>query len=222
MGGKASGLWRLKAFLRGTPISVPRTACWTTEASGELLGALHEELASGAQLDDVRMRILALSFPRRLERCVEYALEITAGATAVAVRSSGQEEDSARTSFAGQHLTVVTAATMSDLRRAILRCLASGYEESVQHYRAQRGLPRVGPPLALVIQELVLAESAGVLFTVDPRGAGGRAIVEGTWGLGDALVDGSIIPDAWTVARDDPPAVVDRHVAFKAERRVIR
>jgi pyruvate,water dikinase len=117
----------------------------------------------------------------------------------VAVRSSAVGEDSRAASFAGQHLTVLNVTGVDAIGRAIQRVWQSGREAPALAYRRRLGLddePRIG----VVVQRLVAADVAGVLFTCDPvSGATDRWLVEASWGLGVAVVDGRVTPDHYVV-----------------------
>lgn len=118
------------------------------------------------------------------------------GAPAVAVRSSGVDEDGAVRSFAGQYESVLDVRGLEALEAALAECLASASSERARAYAdGDAGL-------AVVVQRMVPARAAGVLFTADPvRGAGDTLLIEAVAGLGDALVGGTARPDRYQVAR---------------------
>lgn len=115
----------------------------------------------------------------------------------LAVRSSAVGEDSREASFAGQHLTVLNVVGDDAVRDAIQRVWQSGSDEAAVAYRRRMGLaddPRIG----VVVQRLVAADVAGVLFTCDPvGGASDRWVMEASWGLGEAVVAGLVSPDVY-------------------------
>ena len=116
----------------------------------------------------------------------------------VAVRSSAVGEDGMVASFAGQHRTVLGVRDLEGVRAAVRDVRASGSESSALEYRRRMGLDsavRVG----IVVQALVEADVAGVLFTRDPLGGEG-AVLEASWGLGEVVVQGLVNPDRWRVA----------------------
>jgi pyruvate, water dikinase len=124
----------------------------------------------------------------------------TLSAAAVAVRSSAVGEDSALASFAGQHLTRLNVTDGDALVAAITAVWRSGRTESALAYRARLGIdgqPRVG----VVIQEMVDAECAGVLFTRNPLDGSDERVIEAAWGLGEAVVGGLVEPDRYHLAR---------------------
>ena len=115
------------------------------------------------------------------------------------VRSSAVGEDSREASFAGQHLTLLNVRGQEAVLAAISRVWQSGREEAALAYRRRMGMdgnPRVG----VLIQRLVAADVAGVLFTRDPvSGAPDRWVIEASWGLGEAVVAGLVSPDHYIV-----------------------
>lgn len=122
------------------------------------------------------------------------------GNAALAVRSSAIGEDGAAASFAGQHDTRLNVRGLENVYQAVTAVWASGQAESARRYRARLGIEGQ-PHVAVLIQELVPADIAGVLFTCDPLSSTrDRWIVEASWGLGEAVVDGLVTPDHYTIA----------------------
>ncbi len=120
---------------------------------------------------------------------------------AYAVRSSGQQEDLADLSFAGQYTTVLDVAR-DDLVEAVRRCLDSVDSAAATAYRERHGLP--AGAMAVIIQRLVPAETSGVAFTLDPvTGADTHLVVEYTAGLGESLVNGQVVPRSARYDWDD-------------------
>ncbi|BCJ77152.1 hypothetical protein CS0771_66960 [Catellatospora sp. IY07-71] len=118
-----------------------------------------------------------------------------------AVRSSGLGEDGAAASFAGQLETVLGVRGSDEVLAAIRRCAASGDAPRARAYRARLGLgDRMTVPV--LVQELVAADRAGVLFTRDPRDGGDRIVINAAWGLGESVVSGAVVPDEITVWRE--------------------
>lgn len=138
-----------------------------------------------------------LSGPSAIVGQLAAALKLTTG---VAVRSSAIGEDSALASFAGQHATVLGVRTEDGLRRAIGEVHASGCSESALGYRAKLGVTGK-PRMAIVIQPLIHAGVAGVLFSRDPLSGEDVRVIEASWGLGEAVVAGMVTPDRYKVAR---------------------
>ena len=127
----------------------------------------------------------------------------------VAVRSSACAEDSQAASFAGQQETYLQVEGVEEVCRRIVDCWASFFSERALFYRAHKGsLDDLG--IAVVVQRMVNAEKAGVLFTVDPvQRRRDRMIVEAVHGLGERVVSGEATPDHY---------VIDRNGAVKRSR----
>jgi pyruvate, water dikinase len=125
----------------------------------------------------------------------------------LAVRSSGVGEDSETASFAGQHVTRLNVRVPDGLVDAVLVIRESARSESALAYRRRLGLAG-RPRMAVVVQELIDADSAGVLFTRNPIDGADEIVVEAAWGLGEAVVAGLITPDRFRIARDG--AVLER------------
>lgn len=115
------------------------------------------------------------------------------------VRSSGVGEDSAETSFAGQHLTVINIVDASEVIEALERVHASARSNSVMEYREQMGIEEP-PRMGAVVQTLVDADKSGVLFTRNPVDGSDERVIEAAWGLGEAVVEGMVTPDRFRLA----------------------
>ena len=124
------------------------------------------------------------------------------GGTAVAVRSSALGEDSADASFAGQYETVLDVTGIDALRIAIDTCLDSLHNNRAAAYRQQSAPRGAESAMSVVVQAMVPAASAGVLFTADPvTGRRDRVIIDAVRGLGEALVSGHASPDHYVLDR---------------------
>jgi phosphohistidine swiveling domain-containing protein len=122
------------------------------------------------------------------------------GGGPVAVRSSATAEDLPGASFAGQQDTYLNVAGENALIDAIRRCWASLWNERAVAYRHANGIDDQDVALAVVVQRMVDARSAGVLFTADPiTGRRGRAVIDAAPGLGEAVVSGAVDPDHFAV-----------------------
>jgi pyruvate, water dikinase len=132
-------------------------------------------------------------------RCVERSYSELSGrgtAIPVAVRSSATMEDSADASGAGQFMTFLGARGADEVLDQIEQCWISASAPQVESYRSQRGIDAAGQSIAVIVQELVDARAAGVMFTRHPR-TGDRSVVviESSYGLGEAVVGGEVSPD---------------------------
>ncbi|HEY3462456.1 MAG TPA: PEP/pyruvate-binding domain-containing protein [Gaiellaceae bacterium] len=118
----------------------------------------------------------------------------------LAVRSSAVDEDGAEASFAGQHLTLLNVATDEDVTSALREIWWSANSDSAITYRQRVGL-FTRPSVAVVIQSLLDPEVAGVMFTRNPITGADERVIEASWGLGEVVVAGQVIPDHFRVAR---------------------
>lgn len=118
----------------------------------------------------------------------------------VAVRSSAIGEDSASASFAGQHATILNVRSFEAVLEAVLAVHGSARTESALGYRERLGLPGE-PRMAIVVQSLILADCAGILFTRHPTTGADERVIEASWGLGESVVAGLVTPDNYRVAR---------------------
>jgi hypothetical protein len=114
----------------------------------------------------------------------------------------GTGRDSAAASFAGLQDTYLAVRGAAEVLDAVRRCWASLYHNESVAYRRRLGLPEDGLAMAVVIQRMLRPRAAGVMFTRSPV-TGDRSVVaiEGTWGLGSALVAGEVTPDPFTVSK---------------------
>lgn len=119
----------------------------------------------------------------------------------LAARSSAIGEDSAATSFAGQHLSVLHLRDAAALREALVAIHASAHSEAARAYRQRHAIGgeiRMG----VVVQRLVDPRCAGVLFTENPLTRASEIVIEASWGLGEAVVAGLVTPDHYRLAPD--------------------
>jgi pyruvate,water dikinase len=130
------------------------------------------------------------------------ALCATDGESPVAVRSSATTEDAADASFAGLQDTYLWVTSLSQTLQRVRSCWASLYSVESVCYRRKRGVPEDGVAMAVVVQKMVNARTAGVMFTRSPV-TGDRSVmtIEGAWGLGSAVVGGEVTPDRWVVGK---------------------
>jgi pyruvate,water dikinase len=132
-------------------------------------------------------------WPDALRRDFEQACATLLRDGPIAVRSSAQGEDSAERSFAGLFETTLGVTDLDGAWAAAARCVASGSAERVLAYSG-----RPDPvPVGIVVQAMVAARVAGVLFTIDPTGSSPGLLVEAVAGTGDLLVGGRVAPSRW-------------------------
>lgn len=118
----------------------------------------------------------------------------------VAVRSSAVDEDSAGASFAGQHITILNVPSADDVAAAVREVWWSANSDSAITYRKRLGV-FARPSVGVVVQSLLQPETAGVMFTRNPITGADERMIEASWGLGEAVVSGRVIPDSYRVAR---------------------
>ena len=132
----------------------------------------------------------------------------------VAVRSSATAEDLPDASFAGQQETYLNIKGEAALVTSVQKCWASLYGARAIYYRAKQGFDDSTVNIAVVVQQLVPAEKAGVMFTSHPITGEPLTIIEGSWGLGEAVVSGSVSPDKY-VFDQRTEKVVDTLISTK-------
>jgi pyruvate,water dikinase len=140
--------------------------------------------------------------------------KIAAQELVVAVRSSATAEDLPDASFAGQQETYLNIRGENDLLQAVQKCWASLYGARAVYYRSKQGFDDRSVNIAVVVQELVGAEKAGVMFTSHPVTGEPLTIIESSWGLGEAVVSGSVSPDNY-IYDQNKGRVIDRMIANK-------
>src|SRR6266550_3509843 len=191
-GGKGANLGEL----RRANFPVPDGFVITTAAY-----ALAAEAAgvTGETPTTARVRLAASAVPAGIADAVREAYRAL-GSPAVAVRSSATAEDLPDASFAGQQDTILDVVGEDAVLDAVRRCWASLWNDRAVAYRQTHDVPVEGLRLAVVVQRMVAAQSAGVLFTADPiTGRRRRAAIEAVRGLGEQLVSGAVNPDHFVV-----------------------
>ena len=212
VGGKAANLGEL---IRAG-FDVPPGFCITTEAYRRAVRGTTVEAGTSTDAPAARAAVLAAPFPEPVADAVRDAYaRLESGAEGrVAVRSSATAEDLPGASFAGQQDTYLNVAGIDDVLDAVHRCWASLWTDRAVAYRAAQGIDGSGVALAVVVQRMVDAASAGVLFTADPvTGRRRQAVLDAARGLGDAVVSGAVDPDHFvvdTANRADPRPAAGR------------
>lgn len=229
VGGKGGSLGELqRAGIAVPPGFIVRTAAferflesveadWPVRARITSLGT--EDLVAMAQCcADVRSRLEEASLPPELEGQIELAYGRLCGAQPipVAVRSSATTEDAIDASFAGLQDTYLWVQDRSQALHRVRSCWASLYSVESVSYRRKRNLPEHGVAMAVVIQAMVDARTAGVMFTRSPT-TGDRSVItiEASWGLGSAVVGGEVTPDRWVLGKITGEVTV-REISDKA------
>ena len=204
VGGKAANLGVL--LRAGFP--VPAGVCLTTVAYSRAVGAALDdvvaELAATEPQDTARLaELAALARARVLDAGVpdDVAEAVRGSATGpVAVRSSATAEDLPSVSFAGQQDSFLNVVGHEAVLDAVRRCWASLWTDRAVIYRSAHDIDHAAVQLAVVVQQMVPARVAGVLFTANPvTGRRHEAVVDASPGLGEAVVSGAVNPDHFVV-----------------------
>jgi pyruvate,water dikinase len=160
---------------------------------------------TGAVSRELRARIEDAPLPADLQQEIRDAYERlgeSGPSPSVAVRSSATTEDAADASFAGLQDTYLWVTQADSVMRKIRSCWASLFSLESLSYRRRQGIAESAVAMAVVVQTMVDARTAGVMFTRSPT-SGDRSVltIEGAWGLGSAVVSGEVTPDRWVVAK---------------------
>lgn len=216
VGGKGGSLGELTR----AGIAVPPGFVIKTRAFERFLDALDRELQIRTRMQaldpldldvttklcsEMRQRLECAALPTDVLNEVSSAYEalFAGGAVGpVAVRSSATTEDAADASFAGLQDTYLWVTDVQQMLTSVRSCWASLYSVESVIYRRQRGVPEDAVAMAVVVQKMVNARSAGVMFTRSPL-TGDRSVIalEGSWGLGSAVVGGEVTPDRWVIGK---------------------
>jgi pyruvate,water dikinase len=168
----------------------------------------------------VRKIIEAAQMPPAIEDAITSAYKELSKRTQadngfVAVRSSATAEDLPDASFAGQQETYLNVKGADDLLASTIKCWSSLFTPRAIFYRTKKGFKHKDVLISVGVQKMVNARSAGVMFTLNPvTGDPSQIIIEGTWGLGEAVVSGSETPDHFVVDTESLE-VTDRKIVKK-------
>jgi len=180
-----------------------------------------ERLATAAEeekralLSKLRANLLAAPLADSLRKEIAENYQ-RLGAAAVAVRSSATMEDLPGHSFAGQYDTYLGITDLPACLAAIQKCWASLWTERAWNYREQNRFDHLSAEMAVIVQALIPAEAAGVIFTADPMsGDADRIVIEAVFGLGEALVSGKVSPDRLVFSKPDL-RLLEQVIATKA------
>ena len=225
VGGKGAHLGGLS---RIEGIRVPAGFCVTTDAFRRIMAeapSIDDRLDQVSRLnpDDreairtlsaqIRRTIDGIAIPGDLAAAITRAVAQFGEQAAYAVRSSATAEDLPTASFAGQQDTYLNVVGPAAILQHVSRCWASLFTERAVTYRLRNGFDHRKVHMAVVVQQMVVPDAAGILFTADPvTGNRNVATVDASFGLGEALVSGLVNPDVFTV-RDGE--VVAKAVAAK-------
>jgi phosphoenolpyruvate synthase/pyruvate phosphate dikinase len=225
VGGKGAHLGELS---RVEGIHVPPGFCVTTEAFQRILEeapSIDDRLDRLSRLNstegeairalsaEIRRTLEGVSIPDDLAAEIACSLARLGEQAACAVRSSATAEDLPTASFAGQQDTYLNVVRPAAILQRISRCWASLFTERAVTYRLRNGFDHRKVKMAVVVQQMVFPQAAGVLFTADPLTSNRKvASVEATFGLGEALVSGLVNADVYKVRNNE---VVAKALATK-------
>ena len=163
----------------------------------------------------LREELLRRPFPPAVEEALREALPEAVSAGPVSVRSSATLEDLAGAAFAGQHDSFLGVSGAESALEHVKRCWASLWEDRAVRYRHEKGFELTAADMAVVVQEMVDAEVAGVAFSINPvTGEVRHLLVTGAWGLGETVVSGEGEVDQWVIDKATRE-VVESHVGDK-------
>jgi pyruvate,water dikinase len=152
---------------------------------------------------DIKRLIMASPLPKNLEQEIADAYETMGDDIAVAVRSSATAEDLPDASFAGQQATFLNVVGADEVVHAVQRAYASLFEARAIYYRIINKYDHFQVGLAVPVQRMVESEKSGIMFTVDPVSSDTtKIVIEAGWGLGEAIVSGSVTPDRYVVDKE--------------------
>jgi pyruvate, water dikinase len=216
VGGKGASLGELtRAGIDVPPGFVVKTRAFETFLDGLECNAPIRARVAALDADDLRAieacsaelraRVTGAPLPGPLEQELAEAyrsLGARAASAAVAVRSSATTEDAADASFAGLQDTYLWITDQAHMLDRVRACWASLYSVESISYRRHRGIDERAVAMGVVVQSMVDARCAGVMFTRSPT-TGDRSVItiEGAWGLGSAVVGGEVTPDRWVIGK---------------------
>jgi pyruvate,water dikinase len=229
VGGKSASLGELtRAEVPVPPGFVVTTAAFeeflaSTDPRGEIraeIAALdaHDPVRVTRVSERIRERLLAAPVPRQIASSISEnyrKLSKNGGGCPAAVRSSATCEDSATASFAGLQDTYLWILGEEELIGRVRACWASLYNSESITYRLRLGLPEEQLAMGVVVQQMIDALCAGVMFTRSPTtGDKSVIVIEGSWGLGSCIVSGEVTPDRFVVNKVTGE-IVSRNVSEK-------
>lgn len=229
VGGKSASLGELtRAEVPVPPGFVVTTAAFeeflaSADPQGEIRAEIvtldrHDPVQVASASERIRARLTASPVPRSVASAIAdnyRRLSGNGGACPVAARSSATCEDSDTASFAGLQDTYLWTLGEEELVARVRSCWASLYNSESISYRLRLGLPEQQLAMAVVVQQMVDALCAGVMFTRSPTtGDKSVIVIEGSWGLGSCLVSGEVTPDRYVVNKVTGE-IVSRNVSAK-------
>jgi pyruvate,water dikinase len=162
------------------------------------------QLSQGAQ--KIQKKIIGGEIPNQVAKEVIRAYKKLSGRfkkVQIAVRSSATAEDLPTASFAGQQATFLNVKGEANLLEKTRACWASLFTARAIFYREENKIPHEKVKISVIVQKMIQSEVSGVLFTVDPvTNEKDRIVIEAVWGLGELIVQGSVVPDRYIVQKE--------------------
>src|SRR6202165_1128774 len=225
VGGKGAHLGELS---RIEGVRVPAGFCVTTDAFRRIMAeapSIDDRLDRLSRLNpddrevirtprgEIRRTLEGMAIPDDLAAAITRSLARLGEQAAYAVRSSATSEDLPTASFAGQQDTYLNVVGAAAILQHVSRCWASLFTERAVTYRQRNGIDHRTVHMAVVVQQMVFPDAAGILFTADPVTSNRKvASVEASFGLGEALVSGLVNADIYKVLGGE---VVAKSIATK-------
>lgn len=240
VGGKSASLGEMTSR---TGVPVPYGFATTSQAYriflretgvdkkiGEILTGL-TDVEDSRQLREISARIRQAIVDATLPQAFDQAIRTAYAALAakvgeanpfVAVRSSATAEDLPDASFAGQQESYLNVCGADEVVERVKECYASMFTDRAVYYRTKKNYSHTEVALSAVVQMMVFSEASGVMFTVNVvTGEARNILIEGSWGLGEYIVQGTVTPDNFWVAKEGFD-IVERSVHDKAIRLIRR
>jgi len=222
VGGKNASLGEMYNLLTKKDVNIPNGFAVTAAAYTKFLEANQltpkiKETLKGLNTynianlqkrgSKIREMILKAEMPEDMKNDIKEAYrklseESKMKNTDVAVRSSATAEDLPSASFAGQQETYLNISGEQAVLEAVKKCFSSLFTDRAISYREDKGFDHIETHLSVGVQKMVRSDkaSSGVMFTIDPEtGFAGTVIINSSWGLGDMIVQGKVIPDEYKV-----------------------
>ncbi|HJJ36612.1 MAG TPA: phosphoenolpyruvate synthase, partial [Methanocorpusculum sp.] len=171
--------------------------------------------ALNAASDKARVMVETAVMPEKIKKEIVTSYKKMGKNVVVAVRSSATAEDLPGASFAGQQDTYLNILGEDDVIDAVQRCWASLYTSRAIYYRSKNGFDDRTVNIAVVVQQLIFSQKAGVMFSSHPITGAKTVIMEGSWGLGEAIVSGTVSPDNYVFDRNSQK-IVNMTIAEKS------
>ncbi|MEN6428464.1 MAG: PEP/pyruvate-binding domain-containing protein [Phycisphaerales bacterium] len=204
IGPKAASLCMLRELgMRVPPGFFVATTAFSAHLDANDLRSRIVSLSSSGPsgIGDIRQLIAGAPLADSVRRQIATAYN-TLGASVVAVRSSATAEDLPGHSFAGQYETVLGVRSLEECLDAIKQCWASLWTERAYEYRRRNGIDHGQVEMAVIVQQQIEPDAAGVAFSLDPvKGSRSRIVIESCRGLGEALVSGAVRPDRFLLQK---------------------